>query len=303
MLRNYEVPDHFYPIGDVAQIESLQLELNETRNQILNYRKKFRRAWVYAKDLFDRQGVQALESDEDNVMVPVMGDGDPSRAIAPVPAVITPSEFFDQSAMISNDLDRVSGISDYQRGAQTAIKRTATEAAMIQDAANARAQDRLAKVEGILAECGERIVQLMQQFVTSEQVARIVTMPVRGWVNFGPQHLAGRFDFEVIGGSTEPQNETFRRQSRHADRRRLHPVHGGRSRQHARPLPATVAQRVRYPRRRTLRAAAGAAARPTGNAARRTDAPRHGTAGPSDGTHPGDVRRNAGRSPAGSTPN
>jgi hypothetical protein len=58
MLRNYEVPDHFYPIGDVAQIESLQLELNETRTQMLNYRKKFRRAWTYKKDAFDRNGIR-----------------------------------------------------------------------------------------------------------------------------------------------------------------------------------------------------------------------------------------------------
>lgn len=213
MLRNYEVPDHFYPLGDVSQIESLQLELNETRNQMLNYRKKFRRAWVYAEDRFDRKGIAALESDVDNVMIPVLGDTDPSSAISPVPPSITPPEFFDQSAMITNDLDRVSGVSDYQRGAQTAIKRTATEAAMIQDAANARAQDRLAKVEGILAEVAERVIGLMQQFLTGEQTARIVTMPVRGWINYDPDRIAGQFDYEVVGGSTEPQNETFRRQS------------------------------------------------------------------------------------------
>jgi len=213
MLRNYEVPDHFYPIGDVAQIESLQLELNETRNQMLNYRKKFRRAWVYAKDLFDRQGIQALESDEDNVAIPVMGDGNPASAISPVPPAITPPEFFDQSAMISSDLDRVSGVSDYQRGGNAGMKRTATEAAMIQDASNARAQDRLAKIENILSECGEKIVQLMQQFTTEEKVARIVTMPVRGWFPYKPRDVQGQFDFDVVGGSTEPQNESFRRQS------------------------------------------------------------------------------------------
>lgn len=213
MLRNYEVPDHFYPLGDVGQIESLQLELNETRNQMLNYRKKFRRAWVYAKDRFDREGVQALESDADNVMIPVQGDMDPTSAIAQVPAGITPPEFFDQSAMITNDLDRVSGVSDYQRGAQTAIKRTATEAAMIQDAANARAQDRLAKVEGILSEVAERVIGLMQQYLTGDHMARIVTMPVRGWVKYDAERIRGAFDYEVQGGSTEPQNETFRRQS------------------------------------------------------------------------------------------
>jgi hypothetical protein len=181
---------------------------------MFNYRKKFRRAWVYARDRFDTDGVEALESDRDNVMIPVVGDTDPSSSIAPVPVVITPPEFFDQSAMISNDLDRVSGVSDYQRGSpQQQIKRTATEAAMIQDAANARAQDRLAKVELVLSEIAERVVGLMQQYTTGEQVARIVTMPVKGWVNFDADRIRGEFDFEVQGGSTEPRNETFRRQS------------------------------------------------------------------------------------------
>lgn len=214
MMRNYEVPDHFYPIGDVEQIQSLQLELNETRNQMLNFRKKYRRAYTYSVDLLDRDGIAALQSEEDNVAIPIKGDGDPSKAIAALDTQATPPEFFDQSAMISDDLDRVSGVSDYQRGQpQTSIKRTATEAAMIQDAANARAQDRLARVEQILGELGERIIGLMQQYMTGDQVARIVTIPVRGWLPYNSATIQGQFDFEVQGGSTEPQNETFRRQA------------------------------------------------------------------------------------------
>jgi len=214
MLRSYELIDSFYTIGDVAQIESLQLELNETRNQMMNHRKRFQRKWLYEKDAFDRQGVLALESDIDNTMIPVTSDGNPASVIAPLPAVITPTDFYDQSSMITNDIDRVSGVSDYQRGAaQTSIKRTATEAAMIQDAANSRAQDRLAKIETVLAEIGERIIGLMQQFMTGEQVARVVTMPGKIWVPYDKDYLSGEFDFEVAAGSTEPQNETFRRQS------------------------------------------------------------------------------------------
>lgn len=214
MLRNYEVADCFYPIGDVAQIESLQLELNQTRTQMMNHRKRFQRKWLYERDAFDRDGITALESDIDNTMIPVMSDGNPGGVIAPLPAVITPTDFYDQSSMISADLDRVSGVSDYQRGSgQTSIKRTATEAAMIQDAANARAQDRLAKIEGILAQLGERIIGLMQQYMTGEQVARIVTMPGKAWVNYDADYIQGEFDYDVAAGSTEPMNETFRRQS------------------------------------------------------------------------------------------
>ena len=213
MLRNFEVPDHFYPIGDIEQIESLQMELNQTRTQMMNHRKRFARKWLYEKDAFDRDGVMALEADIDNAMIPVLSDGDPSKVIAPVPAVITPPEFYNQSSLISTDMDRVSGVSDYQRGAQTAIKRTATEAAMIQDASNARAQDRLAKIEDVLAQVGERIIGLMQQYLTGEHVARVVTVPGAAWIQYDKDYIKGKFDFSVQGGSTEPQNETFKRQS------------------------------------------------------------------------------------------
>jgi hypothetical protein len=215
MMRNYEVADHFYPMGDVCQIESLQLELNQTRSQMMNHRKRFARKWLYDKDAFDRDGEEALTSDIDNTMIPVTNmNGSLNDVIIPMPAVITPSEFYDQSSLITNDIDRVSGVSDYQRGAaQTSVKRTATEAAMIQDAANARAQDRLAKIETVLSQLGERVIALMQQYLTGEQVARIVTMPGKAWVNYDADFIQGEFDYEVQAGSTEPQNETFRRQS------------------------------------------------------------------------------------------
>jgi len=214
MLRGYEVPDYFYTMGDVEQIESLQLELNETRTQMMNHRKRFQRKWLYEKDAFDRDGVAALESDIDNTMIPVVSDGNITNVITPLPAVITPSDFYDQSSLISADLDRVSGVSDYQRASSQAnVKRTATEAAMIQDSANSRSQDRLAKVEAMLAQIGERLIGLLQQYMTGEQVARIVTMPGKAWVNYDADFIQGEFDYDVAAGSTEPVNETFRRQS------------------------------------------------------------------------------------------
>ena len=214
MLRNYEVPDHFYTIGELEMIESLQLELNETRNQMLNHRKRFARKWVYARDVFDEDGIRALESDVDNTMIPIMGDGNPANYIAPLPSIGTPPDMYNQSDLIENDINQVSGISDYMRGQpEQNIRRTATEAAMIQDAANSRARDKLSKIESFLSECGEAIVQLMQQFLTGEHVARITSVAGRAWVNYDADYLQGAYDFEVEGGSTEPRNESFRRQS------------------------------------------------------------------------------------------
>jgi len=214
MLRNYEVPDEFYPMGELESIETLQNELNETRSQMVNHRKKYARKYLYLEDAFDDVGISALTAEDDNTMVPVNAGQDVNRVIIPMPTVGTPPDFYNQSEMIQSDIDRVSGVSDYMRGDMPDIRRTATEAAMVQDAQQSRAADKLSKVEVFLSRLGERIIQLMQQYMTGEQVVRVMgsnAAPV--WLNFDRDYIQGQFDFEVEAGSTEPQNETFRRQA------------------------------------------------------------------------------------------
>jgi hypothetical protein len=211
MLRNYNVPDHFYPMGELEAIEILQHELNETRSQMLQHRKRFSRKWIYNVDAFDEEGLKALESDEDNTMVPAQPDGPLEGVVVPMPSIGTPPDFYNQSDLIQSDIDRISGVSDYMRGAASTTRKTATEAAMIQDAQNSRAQDKLTSIEGSLGEIGSRLIQLSQQFMTGEHVARLTG--VNAWVNYDRDYIAGDFDFEVEGGSTQPRNETFRRQS------------------------------------------------------------------------------------------
>lgn len=213
MLRNYDVPDHFYPMGDLESIEPLQKELNETRSQMMNHRKKYSRKYLYKESAFDTLGRNALESDDDNVMVPVISDEALSGVVASFPAVINPPDFYDQTATIIQDIDRVSGVSEIQRGGTTEIRRTATESSLVQDASNARTADKLAMVEQAISECGRRMVALARQFMTGEQVARVIGKdgePI--WIQFDRDYLEGDFDFEVAAGSTQPHNESFRRQ-------------------------------------------------------------------------------------------
>jgi hypothetical protein len=213
MLRNYEIPEHFYPMGELEAIEPLQMELNETRTQMMNHRKRFSRKWLYKESAFDAEGRSALESDEDNVLVPVISEEGLGGVVAPMPAVISPPEFYNQSSLITNDIDRISGISEYARGALPEIRRTATEAGIIQDAANARASDKLAIIEKAIADAARRLVMLAQQYMTGEQAVRVAGKDATNvWVDFDRDYIQGEFDFEVEGGSTQPVNESFRRQ-------------------------------------------------------------------------------------------
>lgn len=213
MLRNYDVPEHFYPIGELEAIEPLQYELNATRTQMMNHRKRFSRKWLYKETAFDAPGRDALESDEDNVMVPVISDEPLAGVVQAMPAIVNPPDMYNVSTMILQDIDRVSGVTEIQRGGVSEINRTATESAMIQDAQNARTSDKLAEVERVIAAAAKRLIGLAQQFLTGEHVARVVgsqAMPI--WVNFDRDYIMGEFDFEVEAGSTQPVNESFRRQ-------------------------------------------------------------------------------------------
>lgn len=211
---NYIVPEKLYPIGDLEAILPLQMELAFTRTQMVNDRKRFRRMYMYKPEVLGPDGLAALLSSDDNAMVPVDTDGSFGDALAPIATTPLPPEFYNQTAMILDDINLVSGVTEYQRGQVAEVRRTATEAAMIQDMSNARSSDKLAIIERMISEIAERCVQLAQEFLTTEQVAKVVGPDGASvWMPYTRDEVQGEFDFHVEAGSTQPMNETFRRQS------------------------------------------------------------------------------------------
>jgi hypothetical protein len=214
MVTNYSVPEKFYPIGDVETIAQLQQELAITRTQMINDRKRFRRLYLIREDEIGSDGMNSLLSGDDNAFINVESDRPFSDVFAPAGTSALPPESYNQTAMILDDINLVSGVSEYMRGSVTEIRRTATEASMIQDAANARSSDKLSIIERAIGEVAQRVVQLAQENLTSDQVAKIINEDgATDWVPYDREAIAGEFDFEVEAGSTQPQNETFRRQS------------------------------------------------------------------------------------------
>lgn len=214
MLRNYDIPDHFYPMGDLEAIEPLQLELDKTRSQLMNDRKRYARKYLYHERSFGPAGREALESEDDGRFVPVVDENKPlDQVVMPLPQVPLSAEIYNYSTIIENDINTVSGISEYARGAMPEIRRTATEASIIADAANARAADKLAIIEIGIAQVARRVVQLLQQFMTGEAMARIANASGEDlFIPYGREEIVGEYDFDVQAGSTQPMNETIRRQ-------------------------------------------------------------------------------------------
>ena len=212
MLRNYDIPDHFYPIGDLEAIASLQEELDKTRTQLVNARKRYARKYLFHERSFGPEGREAVASDEDGRLVPVVDENKPlSEVVMPMPQIPLSAEVYNTSAIIEQDINMVSGVSEYARGQMPEIRRTATEASIIADAGNARAADKLAIVELAITHIARRVLQVMQQYMTGEQMARVSTGGEAMYIPYIRDDIVGEYDFAVAAGSTQPMNDTIRR--------------------------------------------------------------------------------------------
>jgi hypothetical protein len=122
-------------------------------------------------------------------------------------------EIYQYSDIIETDINTVSGVSEYARGQMPETRRTATEASIIADAGNARAADKLATVELGIGYVARRVLQVMQQFMTGEQMARVAQKGGGDlFVPYTREDIIGEYDFSVEAGSTQPMNDTIRKQ-------------------------------------------------------------------------------------------
>lgn len=207
-LLNYQVPETLYPMGELESIEDLQAELNKTRSQLMNHRKKNIRKYLIKKAAFGAAATGKLLSDNDNEMVEVEEGVEFAEAIVPLPVTPVSADLYQARDQILGDISMVAAQNDYQLGINAPTRKTATESSIINDVANGRAEAKRQKYEFFCSRVARKIMMLNQQFVTGEQVARIVGQDgAQYWLPYTIEDILGEFDFEVEFGSTQPMNK------------------------------------------------------------------------------------------------
>jgi len=239
---NYSIPDEFYHMGEIEMIESLQNELNDTRSDLANARRQIKRKYIVDKELWDARSStgkslpEVINSPEDNLVAVV---DFPNQASIKDKICLLPQHDIDPNlyntfAAVMNDMNQVTGITDFQRGAGSAGASTATEAAILNDGALARLQEKQGKIEMFMRDAARNLIMLKQEYMTRDHVLRItdggVTQAAKQFrdrmdesgvainpaltglfLAYGRNDIAGEFDFEVEAGSTTAYNETQRR--------------------------------------------------------------------------------------------
>lgn len=215
LIRNYEVPDHFYPMGDLEMIAPLVKELSKTRSEMMNHRARYARKYLARKAAIAKSDLAKIASKRDGEVIFVEDDSVPlGDVIQPVNQIGMDPGLYNWSQAIENDIQDISGITEFMRGGGGQIRRTATEASLLQDAANVRTAEKLDRVETFIANLATKLLQINQQYVTGEQAAKVIGRDGANlWVPYTREDIKGQYEFRVEAGSTVPKNETFRRQS------------------------------------------------------------------------------------------
>ncbi len=153
-IENHWLPKMPYHMGDLEQIYSLQLELNKSRSQMITHRRRNMVKFIMRKEAFDDDAKAALMSERLGD-VAVTTSTEPLDAIfkqlAPVPL---PADAYNVSAQVTQDIFEITGVNEYLRGAAPQIRRTATEATIIEGASNIKTASKLQKVEEFTRDMG-----------------------------------------------------------------------------------------------------------------------------------------------------
>ena len=251
-LANYRITKSPYHMGELEQLWPMQQELNKTRSQLITHRRRNIGKYFYRKGALDNDGIQALQSPIVAEAIEVLGDLPLDSVVRPAQLAALAPEAYNSADTAIRDVYELSGVNEYLRGATPEIRRTATEASIIEGASNVKTRAKLDDVERMVRSVGEYILAIMEEvypesegdelglFLTgpeAQQIARMDGMEqadalaaqgglpdevaalmgeatdVDGLqIDIGADIFVGRYQVEVEQGSTEMRNPVFKEQ-------------------------------------------------------------------------------------------
>jgi hypothetical protein len=145
-------------------------------------------------------------------------NGDPHELIWALETGDVPGSSYRETAEIAADIVRMSGISDVFAGGDAAGTATGVQLQLARASARIQLKTRRAEIE-LIKPIGDHWLALNQRHILENRTVRTPAPPVPGqperhWAYYtvGPAELAGDFDIEIEGGSTQPENVPQKRQ-------------------------------------------------------------------------------------------
>lgn len=232
-LTNHIIPKSPYHMGELEQILSLQQELNKTRTQMMEHRQRNAQKWMARQGALTADARQALESGEVNAVVEVAGDAQLSDIVMPLPVPNLSADVYQSDQIIKGDVYEVTGVNEYLRGGGGDIRRTATEATIIEGATNVKTAQKLRAIEEAARKIGQLLLDIaaaVYPLTDEDEMTLILTgrdaqavLAAEGQptdpaavsgarLTPGAGLFEGSYEVFVVQGSTELRNPVLREQ-------------------------------------------------------------------------------------------
>lgn len=202
LMKNYDVPFKFWGVGEVEQIMSPQIYVNELTNQIIdNAKNTANMQWIIDKNAGIGQGKLTNRPG----LVIRKNPGAEVRRDTPPPM---PTYVREQIDVLKADIQDISGVLDSLKGEKQTGVVAASAILALQEASQSRIRLKIKIMESNLTELANMVYSRMQQFWKLDRWVRVTD--IEGNPSFreiGQQVLQNDYDLKVMAGSTMPVNK------------------------------------------------------------------------------------------------
>lgn len=232
-IGNHMIPSCPYHMGEMEQIASLQEELNKTRTQMVEHRRRNAQKWLARKGALTPEAKLALQSEDVNSVVEVDQDRSLDDLVKPLEVPNLAADAYAIDQLIKGDIYEITGVNEYLRGAAADIRRTATEATIIEGATNVKTAAKLRVVEQAARQIGQLLLDTAaavypltdedemsliltgrdaQAVVAAENPTADLSQVMGATLTPKAAMFDGTYEVFVEQGSTELRNPTAERQ-------------------------------------------------------------------------------------------
>ena len=202
LMKNYDVPFKFWGVGEVEQILSPQIYINELTNQIIdNAKSTANMQWIIDKNSGIGQGKLTNRPG----LVIRKNPGSEVRRDTPPPMPTYVRETID---VMKADIQDISGVLDSLKGEKQTGVVAASAIRALQEASQSRIRLKIKIMESNLSELANMVYSRMQQFWKLDRWVRITDIEGNPlFREIGQRVLQNDYDLKVQAGSTMPVNK------------------------------------------------------------------------------------------------
>ena len=202
LMKNYDVPFKFWGVGEVEQILSPQIYVNELTNQIIdNAKNTANMQWIIDKNAGIGQGKLTNRPG----LVIRKNPGAEVRRDTPPPM---PTYVREQIDVLKADIQDISGVLDSLKGEKQTGVVAASAILALQEASQSRIRLKIKIMESNLTELANMVYSRMQQFWKLDRWVRVTDIEGNPlFREIGQQVLSNDYDLKVMAGSTMPVNK------------------------------------------------------------------------------------------------